>query len=236
MASGEWTFHIKWLFLLKFAYFWNLSTSHSPLATSQATKSAFSILLIMKYFFLSCCFFLVSCYTTIPLTLYKDSYRDDSYKDREADEENEFSIVAKGNAITSMERVSDYAILRSAQLMEQEGFKYFVISKQIKDYSIEKQLNTQVVADQYGGYAATGVVDVRNPVVGLLVTGYNEEPALEDKGKNKMYKTDDVLKEFGHYVNEVQPKEFSLALTAINTTYVVLVVGSIGAIIYLLTL
>jgi hypothetical protein len=174
----------------------------------------------------------MSCYTAIPLTLYKDSYRDDSYKDREADEENEFSVVAKGNEITSMERVSDYAILRSAQLMEQEGFKYFVVSKQIKDYSTEQRLNTQVVAGQYGGYATTGVVDVRNPVVGLLVTGYNEKPELEDKGKNKVYKTENVLKELGHYVNEAQPKEFNLLYTG----YMVLAIAPVAFVIYALTI
>lgn len=170
----------------------------------------------MRYILFFCCLSLMSCYTAIPLTLYKDSYRDDSYKDREADEENEFSVVAKGNKITPMDRVSDYAVLRSAQLMDREGFKYFVVSKKIEDYSIGKELNTQAVHSYGYTTAKTDVVDVREPTVGLLVMGYNEKSELEDKDKNKVYKTDDVLKEFGHYVNERQPTEFNLYMTILG--------------------
>ncbi|GBU24942.1 hypothetical protein R83H12_01578 [Fibrobacteria bacterium R8-3-H12] len=171
----------------------------------------------------SCCFFLTSCYTAVPLTLYKDSYIDDGYKDREVDEENEFKVVAKGNKRTSMDRVSDYALLRSAQFMEQNGFKYFVVSKQVKGYNIGQEINTQIVYGSNAGYAVTNVVDVHEPAVGLIVTGYNEEPASEQKGK--VYKTDEVLKEFSHYLNESYPKEFSLAATVITTVAGAAIVG-----------
>jgi hypothetical protein len=137
----------------------------------------------------------------VPLTLYKDSYRDTQVEE----EEDEYVVVAKGNNLTSMDRVQDYALLRAAQVMEKEGFKYFVVSKEIQDYA-----STRVI---YGDVAITNS-DSRNPVTGLLVTGYNEKPKLEDK-KSKAYKTADVLEEYGHYVDEPRPKQFDL----INTIY-----------------
>jgi len=172
----------------------------------------------------------MSCYTasTNPHTLYKDSYRD-----KQMEEDNEFGIVASGNPRTDMDRVSDYAILRSAQVMEREGFKYFVVSNEIKDYNVEKVLYTQAGAGGGYGYAATGVVDVSNPVVGLVVTGYNEKPKPESgsgdtqggsKKKQKLYKTADVLEEFDHYINEKPPKEFN----SLATIYAVTIIASIG--------
>ena len=183
----------------------------------------------MKYFLLACCILLASCYAPVPITLYKDSYRD-RHIDEEG-EENEFAIVTKGNAQTSMERVSDYAILRAAQIMKQEDFEYFSISKEVKDYNVDKVLHTQIT---YGA-AATGVVDVRNPVVGLLVIGHNEKPTLENK-RQKVYKTSDVLEEFNHYIDEVRPKEFDAATTVVNTLYVGLIGISVYAIFWALTI
>ncbi len=187
-------------------------------------------------FLIACNFFLMSCYTTVPLTLYKDSYKDDSYLDREESEENEFRVVAKGNPATPMDRVSDYAILRSAQLMKQEGFEYFVVSKQINDYDIDQHLSTQVVAGNYGAYSTTGVVDVRNPVSGVLITGYNEKPTREARGKNKVYKTDDVLEDLGHYINETPPKELNQTATIAVAIPAVTVLGIVGLLIWITTL
>jgi len=133
------------------------------------------------------------------------------------EEENEYVVVTKGNNITSMERVSDYAILRAAQLMKEEGFEYFVVSKEIKDFAVGKAL----AMEAGDGYVATGLVDVRNPVKGLLVTGYNEKPELENKGKSKIYKTEDVLKEYGRYIGESPPTKFD----GLKTTYLVLYTG-----------
>jgi hypothetical protein len=141
------------------------------------------------------------------------------------EEENEFVVVTKGNAITSADRVSDYAILRAAQLMKEEGFEWFVVSKEIKDFAVGKAL----AMEAGGGYVATGFVDVRNPVTGLLVTGYNEKPELENKSKSKAYKTTEVLKEFGHYINEERPKEFD----GMKTAYFVLGAGLVVSVIWL---
>jgi hypothetical protein len=169
----------------------------------------------------------MSCYSPVPITLYKDSYRD-----RQLEEENEYAVVAKGNKITSAERVSNYAVLRAAQLMKREGFEYFVVSKEIQDFVVGKALSTEI------GYwhTSTDIVDVRNPVTGLLVVGYNEKPKLEDKSKSKVYKTTDVLEELGHYINEVRPKE----LNAYDTGYAAVVgitfAGSIALIVWVFTL
>jgi hypothetical protein len=170
----------------------------------------------MKHLLLICALFLslASCYSPVPLTLYKDSYRD-----RQAeDEENEFLVVTKGNHHTSVERVQDYALLRAAQLMKKERYKYFVVSKEVQDFAVGKQFSTVVGQ----GYSSTGVVDVRNPVVGLIITGHNEEPKLEDK-RAKIYSTVEVLEEFDHYVDEKLPKEFD----AVNTASSVLLIGLI---------
>jgi hypothetical protein len=168
----------------------------------------------------------MSCYSPVPLTLYKDSYRDRQVEE----EENEYVVVAKGNAITSVERVSDYAVLRAAQLMKQEGFEYFAVSKEIQDFAVGKALSTEVGY----GYVATGVVDVRNPVTGLLVVGYNEKPELEDKNKSKIYKTTDVLKELGHYVDEERPKKFDSGTTAVAVTTAVSIFASVGLVIWVI--
>jgi hypothetical protein len=162
----------------------------------------------------------MSCFSPVPLTLYKDSYRDRQTED----EENEYVVVTKGNNITSVERVSDYAILRAAQLMKEEGFEYFVVSKEVKDFAVVKALGVSAG----DGYYTTGIVDVRNPVKGLLITGHNEKPELENK-RSKIYKTDDILKEYGHYINEERPKEFD----PIKTTYLGLGAGLVAMTIWL---
>lgn len=41
--------------------------------------------------------------------------------------ENVFRVTFKGNAYTSRERVSDFTLLRSAELALENGYKYFVI-------------------------------------------------------------------------------------------------------------
>ena len=41
--------------------------------------------------------------------------------------ENIYKISFKGNALTSRERISDYALLRSAEVTLENGFKYFII-------------------------------------------------------------------------------------------------------------
>jgi hypothetical protein len=156
---------------------------------------------------------LTSCFTGVPLTLYKDSYRDTEVEE----EEDQYVVVTKGNNLTSMDRVQDYALLRAAQLMEKEEFKYFVVSKEIQDYA-----STRVI---FGNVAITNT-DARNPVTGLLVIGYNEKPKLEDK-KSKAYETAEVLKKYGHYIDEQRPKEFDWE----NTAYLGL--GVVGVLLVL---
>ena len=41
--------------------------------------------------------------------------------------ENVFQVTFKGNAYTSQERASDFTLLRSAELVLENGFKYFII-------------------------------------------------------------------------------------------------------------
>jgi hypothetical protein len=107
--------------------------------------------------------------------------------------------------------------------MKQEGYEYFVVSKQINDFDIDQQLG----ASSYGGYSRMGVVEIRNPVSGVFITGYNEEPKLKAKDKSKVYNTDEVLEEFGHYINEAPPKEFNSTVTL----YSVLMGAAVGAVV-----
>jgi len=181
----------------------------------------------MKKLLFSCgILLLMSCYSPVPLTLYKDSYRDTQVED----EEDEFVVVTRGNNLTSMDRVSDYAILRAAQIMKKEEYQYFVVSKEIQDFT--GGTNAFLMCGPGGcGYAATSVSGVRHPVTGLLIKGYNERPKPEDR-RAKVYKTDDILEEFGHYINEIPPKEFD----AVNTIYAVTMVICLLPLFWIMTL
>lgn len=72
--------------------------------------------------------------------------------------DNIFQVSFRGNGYTSRERASDFALLRSAELALEHGFRYFVIieSKQeakIETYTTPPTSYTTGSAYGYGNYA-----------------------------------------------------------------------------------
>lgn len=76
---------------------------------------------------------------------------------------NIFSVSFKGNGYTSKEKVADFAMLRSAELTIQNGFKYFSIISEDSDIS------TIEIAPSYettGTVNSFGAVNLRTKEVG----------------------------------------------------------------------
>jgi len=59
----------------------------------------------------------------------RDSYSDYGYSDKKISDD-EFSIVATGNRLTSEQRVAEMALLRAAHLTQEQGRTHFIIVKQ----------------------------------------------------------------------------------------------------------
>jgi hypothetical protein len=59
-------------------------------------------------------------------TSYQSSGSTGGYSETQLDE-NVFKISFRGNGFTGRERVADFALLRSAELSLQNGYKYFVV-------------------------------------------------------------------------------------------------------------
>ena len=64
-------------------------------------------------------FFMNGCATT-----YKELGRSGGYHEIQLDE-NIFKVTFSGNGYTSMEMAKDFALLRSAELTIEKGYKYF---------------------------------------------------------------------------------------------------------------
>lgn len=73
--------------------------------------------------------FLTACATS-----YQNSGFTGGYSETQLDE-NVFKVSFRGNGYTSRERASDFALLRSAELTLQHGYRYFVI--------VDEQSNTR---------------------------------------------------------------------------------------------
>ena len=72
--------------------------------------------------------------------------------------ENIFQVSFRGNGYTSRERVSDFSLLRSAELALEKGFRYFIIVDSEKysktgTYTTPTQSYTTGSAYGYGNYA-----------------------------------------------------------------------------------
>src|SRR5262245_13545958 len=50
-------------------------------------------------------------------------------------DENIFQVSFRGNQHTSRERASDFALLRSAEVATENGFRYFIVVEWVKDSS-----------------------------------------------------------------------------------------------------
>lgn len=94
----------------------------------------------MKYLFsIFFSFLLVGCATT-----YQSESFSGGFSSTQLDE-NVFQVTFKGNAFISPEKANDYALLRSAEIALEKGYKFFVISETQK-YSIESTYTTPTTA------------------------------------------------------------------------------------------
>ena len=69
--------------------------------------------------------------------------------------ENVFQVTFKGNAYTSRERVSDFNLLRSAEITLENGYRYFVIVDSEK-YSKAGSYRTPTTSQTTGGVYGYG--------------------------------------------------------------------------------
>ncbi len=76
--------------------------------------------------------------------------------------ENIFKVSFRGNNITKIERVSDFALLRCAELSEQKGYSYFII---INENSYSEKSSFSIPATTYGSATVIG-----NSVYGSTTT------------------------------------------------------------------
>jgi hypothetical protein len=71
-----------------------------------------------------------------------------------------FRVAFEGNAYTSAERAADFTLLRSAELVQENGYKYFVIideAQSIETSTYTSPTTTNTTANVYGsGNYATG--------------------------------------------------------------------------------
>lgn len=112
------------------------------------------------------------------------------FKDTQLDE-NVFRVAFHGNGYTSRERVSDFVLLRSAELAIENGFKYFsLIDSQsyssVSSHTTQKSSNTTFSATQSGnnvfGNANTTTSGgktyyISKPSQSAVVICYNEKPS-----------------------------------------------------------
>jgi len=69
--------------------------------------------------------------------------------------ENIFQVSFKGNGHTSRERVSDFALLRSAEIVIENGYRYFVVVESEK-YSKNSTFTTPTTSETTGSASISG--------------------------------------------------------------------------------
>ena len=107
--------------------------------------------------------------------------------------ENIFKVTFKGNAYTSPERASDFTLLRSAELVLENGFKYFIIvdsEKYTKTGAYTTPTTSYTTGSAYGtgnyayGSATTTTSGGQTyfyskPRSTNTIVGFKEKPSIE---------------------------------------------------------
>jgi len=138
-----------------------------------------------KLLMASCCLVLASCATSYQPYSYLGGggYRDVQLA------ENVFKVTVEANAYTSSDRATDLALLRSADLTMQHGFKYFIIGSMSNDsrsalYTTPSTTNINMssygntaygTAQTYGGQTYV----FQFPTPSMTITCFKEKPALQ---------------------------------------------------------
>lgn len=103
--------------------------------------------------------------------------------------ENVFKVTVEANGLTSNSRATDLALLRSAELAKQHGFKYFIVGASSNDvqsstYTTPTTTNVHVnsygnnaygTAQTYGGQTYT----FSFPTPSMTITCFTEKPAFQ---------------------------------------------------------
>lgn len=82
--------------------------------------------------------------------------------------ENIFNVAFNGNGFTSQQQASDFALLRSAEITINNGYKYFIISK------VDNYINTSISGnkDQIGSSS--------EPKINNTIVCFKGKPEIND--------------------------------------------------------
>lgn len=132
-----------------------------------------------------CCLFLAGCATTYQPYSY---FGGGGYRDVQLGE-NVFKVTVEANGYTSNSAATDLALLRSADLALEHGFKYFVIGTTSDDSyssSYTTPTTTNINATSYGntirGTAQTTggqTYSFHFPTPSMTITCFTEKPTLQ---------------------------------------------------------
>lgn len=103
--------------------------------------------------------------------------------------ENVFKVTVEANEYTTSARASDLALLRSAELTLQHGFKYFIVGERVDhsysaSYTTPQTTNVNITsygntaygtANTYGGQT----YNFRFPTPSMTITTFKEKPTLQ---------------------------------------------------------
>lgn len=134
---------------------------------------------------LFCCLFLASCATSYQPYSY---FGGGGYRNVQL-AENVFKVTVEANGYTSSSKATDLALLRSADLTIQHGFKYFVIGATSDDSyssSYRTPTTTNVNVTSYGNTASGTVQSYGGqtytfhfPTPSMTITCFKEKPLFQ---------------------------------------------------------
>lgn len=131
------------------------------------------------------CLLLAGCATSYQPYSY---FGGGGYKDVQL-AENVFKVTVEANAYTSSAKASDLALLRSAELTLQHGFRYFIVGERADhsystSYTTPQTTNVNVTAygktaygtaNTYGGQT----YNFHFPTPSMTITAFKEKPTLQ---------------------------------------------------------
>jgi len=82
--------------------------------------------------------------------------------------ENVFEVRFRGNGYTSSERASDFALLRSAELTLEKGFRYFITD----DNENAQRVSINTISTYYGD----NTYSISKPSARRVIVCFNEKP------------------------------------------------------------
>lgn len=128
------------------------------------------------YFLIFCFVFFTGCATPYQKQTwyaYRGGYFDKKLSD------NSFAIIFNGNALILDTTAIDYALLRSAEVAKNNGFKYFTIAINNED---------TIYSEMYNNVKSL----VNKPSVINIIYCYNDKPL---KNSLKVYEADEIIRQ-----------------------------------------